>query len=372
MTLSRKAMIVFFLVWVAATVSYLLVVNCRSVSGVTLLTRLSQSPVFITFNPCEESGLYIADKSGYVFGTTFEAEAKVLFLDIHSKVDTRNNKGLFCIAFHPLLLELVVMFASKEKPDTMVVSQFGLKFNEFGKIVVDTETEQVLLEIPQVSSVTTGGWLGFSPVDKYLYISTSDGDSQMTPQNLMSLNGKILRIEIFDSRQQLAYRSPVSNPFYSHSNARDEVWAYGLTNAWRCSFDRVSGDLFIGNTARQIQDLYICSSDNEGGVNFGWPQRLGVSGDGDFVKPVYRNQRFHDKNNETGLICGYTVSDNMLVLAHTSANKIFLLDVSTGLALDKTHQAMLPVDASPVSFGQDKAGRLFLCDISGRVFHIRL
>ncbi|MDY0355649.1 MAG: PQQ-dependent sugar dehydrogenase [Sedimentisphaerales bacterium] len=141
--------------------------------------------------------------------------------------------------------------------------------------VADPDSGVVLLSIAQPFSNHNGGWIAFGP-DGYLYISTGDGGSGFDPgnraQNLDTLLGKLLRIDVRAIDGPTGqYGIPPDNPFVGVPGARPEIWAYGLRNAWRCSFDRLTGDLYIADVGQnQIEEINFQPASSSGGENYGW------------------------------------------------------------------------------------------------------
>lgn len=141
--------------------------------------------------------------------------------------------------------------------------------------VADPDSGVVLLSIAQPFSNHNGGWIAFGP-DGYLYISTGDGGSGFDPgnraQNLDTLLGKMLRIDVRATDGPTGqYGIPSDNPFVGVPGTRPEIWAYGLRNAWRCSFDRLTGDLYIADVGQnQIEEINFQPASSSGGENYGW------------------------------------------------------------------------------------------------------
>ena len=143
--------------------------------------------------------------------------------------------------------------------------------------IADPTTARILLTIPQPFSNHNGGWMGFSPIDGYLYISTGDGGSGNDPlnngSNLNSLLGKMLRIDVSDD--SVDYIVPDDNPF-ARSGGRAEIWAYGLRNPWRCGFDRLTGDLWIGDVGQNArEEINFQPASSSGAEHYGWRCREG-------------------------------------------------------------------------------------------------
>ena len=199
-----------------------------------------------------------------------------VFLDISNPVDsTGNEQGLLGLVFHPDYSNNGFFYVNYTHdpegsgPDVTRISRFEVSVGV--PDVADPSSETIILDFEQPASNHNGGDLHFGP-DGYLYIATGDGggaeDTFQNAQDLGSLLGKLLRIDVDTGSP---YGIPPTNPFVGQGSPREEIWAYGLRNPWRFSFDRVNGDLFIGDVgqlAREEIDLQPASS--AGGENYGW------------------------------------------------------------------------------------------------------
>jgi glucose/arabinose dehydrogenase len=192
------------------------------------------------------------------------------FLDIRSLVSCCNERGLLSVAFHPRFQVNGLFYVdyTNLNGDT-VIARYSTSPVDPNR--ANPNSAEILLTIPQPYANHNGGQLQFGP-DGYLYIGMGDGGSGGDPenraQNLDSLLGKILRIDVdFAS----PYAVPADNPFVGTPGARREIWAYGLRNPWRFSFDRQTGDLWIGDVG---QDAYEEAdwqpASSRGGENYGW------------------------------------------------------------------------------------------------------
>ena len=215
--------------------------------------------------------LFVTEQAGLVmaFPDDPAATGAAVVLDIRERVnDSGNEEGLLGLAFDPEFAEhkFVYLYYSASSPRRSVVSRMAITPGG----AADPDSELVLLEVEQPYSNHNGGELAFGP-DGYLYIALGDGGSRGDPlgsgQNLGTLLGAILRIDVRDATAEEPYRIPADNPFVDTPGARGEIWAYGLRNPWRFSFDRATGELWTGDVGQnrfEEVDLIVR------GGNYGW------------------------------------------------------------------------------------------------------
>ncbi|MFZ6053249.1 PQQ-dependent sugar dehydrogenase [Halocola ammonii] len=190
------------------------------------------------------------------------------FLDIDG-LSTASEQGLLGLAFHPDYQENGRFFVNyTDGSGDTVISEFTVSSDPD---VADDSSEQILLEISQPFSNHNGGGLEFGP-DGYLYIGTGDGGSGGDPQNNaqdpQELLGKMLRIDV-DSGDP--YGIPADNPFVDDASTLDEIWAIGMRNPWRYTFDDENGDLWTADVGQnQWEEINVEPGDSEGGLNYGW------------------------------------------------------------------------------------------------------
>ncbi len=197
------------------------------------------------------------------------------FLDVEDQVlATSGERGFFSIAFHPDFADNGYFYAHyTSRPDgNVVISRFEVSDEDPNRF--DPESEFVLLSVDHPHDIHNGGGLKFG-LDGYLYITIGDGggpvdgDPEGDAQNLNSLLGKVLRIDVDGGDP---YAIPSDNPFVGRNDARPEVWSYGLRNPWRINVDRVTGDLFISDVGSgSTEELNYQPGNDPGGNNYGWP-----------------------------------------------------------------------------------------------------
>src|SRR6266550_6666171 len=250
-------------------------------SGSFKLTRVAaglRSPIDVT-NAGDDSGrLFIVEQGGRILVMKGGVVLPTAFLDIRSLVASGGERGLLSVAFHPdfgLNGVFVVDYtlSSGHVGDTVIARYKAVP----GSDVADPTSAQVLMVISQPQSNHNGGMVTFGP-DRYLYIGMGDGGAggdegaghapQGNGQSLTTLLGKLLRIDVGASG---SYAIPPTNPRIS-TTARREIWAYGLRNPWRFSFDRATGALYIGDVGQNAwEEIDVRPSPSKGGENYGWP-----------------------------------------------------------------------------------------------------
>jgi glucose/arabinose dehydrogenase len=200
-----------------------------------------------------------------------------LFLDLREKMreETGFEEGLHGLAFHPSFAteKRVFLCYSQRDPKRTVLSEF--KVFADGPLRADPASEQILLDLPHPLGNHFGGGIAFGP-DGFLYIGIGDGGVRDDPyrlgQNLWTLHGKILRIDINGRTHSQAYRIPPGNPFADKQEIRDEIWASGFRNPWGMSFDKTTGTLWCGDVG---QDSWEEINLVKPGGNYGWSEREG-------------------------------------------------------------------------------------------------
>ncbi len=227
------------------------------------------NPVAISHAGDGSGRLFILEQEGVIRVVHDGKLLKQAFLDIRNRVVDGGEKGLLGIAFHPRFKQngrFYLNYTTDHDGLTTVIAEF--RVNKNGQ--ADAASERILLLIKQPWGNHNGGQLAFGP-DGYLYIATGDGGSGNDPrnngQNLNTLLGAILRIDVDRSDAGRAYGIPPDNPYTNKSPARPEIWAWGLRNPWRFSFDRLTGELYAADVGQDdVEEIDIINK----GHNYGW------------------------------------------------------------------------------------------------------
>ncbi|MET7754674.1 PQQ-dependent sugar dehydrogenase [Streptomyces sp. NPDC005389] len=220
-------------------------------------------------------------------------------LDISAETTTDGERGLLGIAFDPARTHLYISYTNLE--GTSTIDEFAVR-----KGRIRPETRRTVLTQTQPYANHNGGDIKFGP-DGYLYIAFGDGGAGGDPhgngQNLDTLLGKLLRI---DPRGGTPYAIPSDNPFVDDPNAKDEIWAYGLRNPWRFSFDARTGDLLIGDVGQNDwEEIDRAPARSKGGENYGWSQMEGTHPFRGGTEPANHVRPIHEYAR-TGLGCAVT------------------------------------------------------------------
>ncbi len=226
-------------------------------------------PTFVTHAGDGSGRLFVLEKPGVI---RIIQDGELLdepFLDIRNVVDDGGNEqGLLGLAFHPEYATNGRFFVAYTTTNSNSVAEYTVTGD---RNIADSASGKALVAAPDQYSNHNGGMLAFGP-DGYLYIAMGDGGSSGDPlnsgQSLDTLLGKILRIDV-DSGEP--YGIPASNPLLEEPDMRHEIWAYGLRNPWRFSFDRETGDLWIADVGQnRVEEINFQRGSSFGGENYGW------------------------------------------------------------------------------------------------------
>ncbi len=338
-------------------------------------------PIIVTHAGDGSHRLFVATQRGiiYVFPNKRSAKATKIFLNIRRKVvyiDKQNEEGLLGLAFHPKYKtdgRFFVYYTTTDAPRTSVISSFRVSEDDPNK--ADPKSEVEIMRIKQPYWNHNGGTIVFGR-DGYLYVALGDGGSAKDPhgngQNLSTLLGSILRIDIDHKNHGRNYSIPKDNPFVNRPKARPEIWAYGLRNVWRMSFDRKTGALWAADVG---QDLWEEINIIRKGGNYGWNVReakhpFGPNGSGprrDLIDPIWEYHHSVGKSITGGHVYrGKRVPQlkGQYVYADYVSGKLWALsyNAKTGRVL-----ANRPIPGSKmpvITFGEDEAGELYFCIVS--------
>ena len=339
--------------------------------------------------------LFVVEQTGFIVIYKNGALLPTPFLDIHTLVTCCGEQGLLSVAFHPDYASngyfYVYYINNIASPGDITIARYSVSADPD---VADPASAEILLVVPHpTNSNHNGGQLYFSPVDGYLYAGTGDGggggDQPNNAQNLGVLLGKMLRIDVNGSgavpcgqSTPMPYAIPPSNPFAGNPNDCHEVWAYGLRNPWRYSFDRVTGDLLIGDVGQDLyEEVDFQPSASAGGENYGWHKMEGFHcynpgsncDDGTLTLPILEQPHtagwcaiiggMRYRGTMIPALQGtYLYSDNCLgdLYSATEANDG---SWTTGLLLSTSFNVS--------GFGEDEAGEVYLADLgSNKVYRI--
>lgn len=338
-------------------------------------------PIVLTHAGDGSNRIFVASQLGqiYAFENRPDVAESKLFLDISDHVqykDSENEEGLLGVAFHPKFKqngELFVYYVTKSAPHTAVVSKFTVSADNPNQAKASSEVE--LLRIPQPFWNHKGGTLAFGP-DGYLYVALGDGGAANDPfnnaQNLNSLLGKILRIDVDHKDAGKNYAVPKDNPFVGKEKAQPEIFAYGLRNIWRMAFDRKTGDLWCADVGQNLwEEINLITK----GGNYGWNVReamhpFGLKASGpspELVEPIWEYDHQVGLSVTGGLVYRGTKLPELVgkyVYADYVTGKIWALSYDTAAKKVVKNEA-IPSDKLPIiSFGDDEQGEIYFTMVS--------
>ena len=347
--------------------------------------RKLDRPMQITHDPLGR--LVVLEQPGRA--SFVEADGKVLsppYLDLTKEVFVDFECGLLGIAFHPKFADngyLYVNYTAKAPNLKTFVSEFRADPTSRR---VDLSTKRVVLTVDQPFNVHNGGQVQFGP-DGMLYVGMGDGGSQHDPDNYGQrtdvLLAKMVRIDVTPRE---GYAVPKDNPLVGVKGARPEIWALGLRNPWRFSFDRETGLLYAGDVGQdQWEEVDVIRK----GGNYGWRIREGMhdlhpvqSPPGNLVDPIFEYSHNRTAASITG---GFVYRGKKIpslvgcyVCADYSTGRFYGVKyedgkvIASGILIDPHDPAKSNGQRAtqPSAFGEDADGELFLCDANGPVYRI--
>jgi glucose/arabinose dehydrogenase len=377
-------------------------------------------PVFVTAPPGDTSRLFIVEQhSGLIkilnlTGPSAGTINTTPFLDLDGQ-STADEQGLLGMAFHPDYANNGQFYIHFTAPGG-AFSGGQINVRRYTRSATDpnvanAQSAQSVIRFDHPQSNHNAGWIGFGPRDGYLYISSGDGGNgndvgtgHIEPggnaQNTTSLLGKMLRLDVngddfpADSIRNYSIPrggagQPPANPFSAPGNTgADEIWHFGLRNPWRASFDRVTGDMYIGDVGQGArEEIDYQPGNSAGGLNYGWRLREGKiatpSGGVGGNPPPGNVDPIHDYDRTIGTTVtgGYVYRgpenpalEGRYFFADYGSGRMWYFKYD-GQSLTKFAQLTIPADVGSISsvssFGEDALGRLYVTDLfGGEVFRL--
>jgi len=371
--------------------------------GVQKIAGGFDKPVYVTPMPNHNDEILVFEQKGIIRLVKNGKITKSPFLDISDRVHRPmfpgDEMGFLGFAFDPNFVDNGFIYVHyDDKDDNTIISKFTMD----GKFP-DRSTEKNILTLAQPYSNHNGGTITFGK-DGYLYIGLGDGGSSGDPekraQDLTNLFGTILRIDVHTDKP---YVVPKDNPFTYYRKFKDEIWAYGLRNPWRFSFDALTGDMIIGDVGQYLwEEINIEYSGGKGGLNYGWnivegnhcyPEDSKCEVDG-FVMPAfeYPNNANYAKTlfgikqpdmDGCSITGGYVYRGNNIpdlygryIFGDYCTGKIWSILIKNGIGgnlIDHTKSIMESMGKKEFylsSFGQDNKNELFIIDYNGTIYKL--
>ncbi len=341
-----------------------------TISATRVASGLNQ-PLYVTAAPGDTSRLFIVEKGGTIKILDLNTGTVLATPFLTVPVDTASERGLLGLVFDPDYATngAFYVYATSAAPSP---HNEVWRYHVSGNPNLAAAGRDLILDVgPSTNGNHNAGWLGFGP-DGDLYIASGEVGVPANAQDKTNLLGKILRIDVDPVAP--GYQIPADNPFVGEGGGvRAEIFAYGLRNPWRASFDSATGALYIGNVGESsFEEINLGLK----GANYGWPNVEGTGSNPAFTNPIYA----YPHGSGASVTGGYVYrgeSDGLngqYFFADFIQNVISTLrfDGTNWIATDRTAQ-IVPnagtVDA-PASFGEDARGNLYVVDITGEVFRL--
>jgi glucose/arabinose dehydrogenase len=336
-------------------------------------------PVHLTHAGDDSGRVFVVEQSGTIRIIEDGRGASGPFLDIADRVMYGGERGLLSVAFPPGYADKGYFYINyTRQPDgSTVVARYRITEDPD---VADKNSEEVLLTVQQPYANHNGGQLAFGPDDGYLYIGMGDGGSAGDPennaQNTDSLLGKMLRIDVESGADP--YAIPEDNPFANVSGYRSEIWALGLRNPWRFSFDRATGDLYVGDVGQNAwEEIDYEAAHSVGGLNFAWRCKEATH-DYEFAgacpalvltDPIAEYGRDEGASVTGGFVyrgTRYPALMGRYFFADYVSGKLWSMhETGPGTAMWTAPELVLDTGLNISSFGEDEEGELYVVDYAG-------
>ena len=343
-------------------------------------------PIVVTHAGTDD--LYVAEQEGKIHVFPYEQDVKKtdVFMNLQSKVryyDKQNEEGLLGFAFHPRFKEngeFFIYYTTKETPHTSIISRFRTKKGDPRQ--GDLSSEEELMRLKQPFWNHNGGTLCFGP-DGYLYIALGDGGGKNDPhghgQNLNTLLGSILRIDVDKKENGKNYAIPKDNPFAGRKDARPEIYAYGIRNIWRMSFDQKTGLLYAADVGQNLwEEINIVSA----GGNYGWNKREGMHPFGEdgqqaskkFIEPIFEYDHETGKSITGGDVYrGKAVPelDGYYLYADYVSGRLWGLKYDHKAEKVVANREIKSENMPVITFGSAADGEVYFTDTFGQIWQVR-
>ena len=350
-----------------------------------LITNGLARPVQVVAAPGDYSRIFIVEQRSGSTGRVkiYDLENGVLLSTpfLSQSVSTSSEQGLLGLAFHPNYNQNGYLYINYTNTSGNTVIE-RLTVSASNPNVVQSGSDYTIMTISQPYTNHNGGWLGFGP-DGYLYIATGDGGSGGDPGNRAQditnqMLGKMLRIDVDGGSP---YVSPPSNPFVGVTGD-DEIWAYGLRNAWRCSFDRETGDLWMADVGQNAyEEISFQPANSQGGENYGWrcyegDHTYNTSGcSGPYEFPIWE----YGHGSGCSITGGHVYRGEAMPSMHGTyffsdycTSRLWTLRYDGAGVYDyQDRTSEIGGNISSVSgYGEDAAGEIYICDLGGEVWKV--
>lgn len=347
-----------------------------------LVTGLAQ-PVALAHATDGSGNLFIVEREGRILVLDPQGQLQQQpMLDIRDRVDTQGERGLHYLVFHPAYESNGRFFVHWTDASNMSYIQ---EYRGTAGETVAPDSGRTVLRIQHPDWNHKGGWMGFGE-DGYLYIAVGDGGGN-TPgdpfgngQDRSDLLGNILRIDVDGERP---YAVPQDNPYFGQrgGNTADEIWAYGLRNPWRASFDRETGNLWIGDVGQDATEEIDVIPAGQGGLNFGWSDMEGTRchnlpdcDPADYTGPIATYRTDADCAVTGGHVYRGSASPLLAgayLFGDYCSGTIWGFDAAAALETGQTDFGRLAAtNLNIVSIDEDESGELYAVDIGGTVQRI--
>ena len=329
--------------------------------------------IYLTTANDESGRIFVATREGIIFSIEKDSNNISLFIDIRDKIDQGlpGERGLLGFTFDPNYVNNGYFYIYYTDFDgTSIIS----RFESINNVESRFNTELKILQIEQPYSNHNGGSIDFGP-DGYLYIALGDGGSGGDPflngQNGNTLLGSILRIDVSKSSENSLYQIPNDNPFIDNDNFKDEIWAYGLRNPWRMSFDIKTGKLFVGDVGQDnFEEINII----EKGGNYGWNIMEGnncfnseICNRDNLIMPIIEYSHSEGCSVTGGYVYHGRIESlkNKYIFSDFCSGNIWTIDLSNN-EYEKERLLKGPFQIS--SLGQDENGEVYILSFDGRIY----